>query len=54
LPELKEKQNKVVEKRLLQYSKEKEEYKKSISMISSEGKEYLTFGGGPITVEVMG
>ncbi len=55
LPELKEKQNKVVEKETASIFKGKRGIQEVYyTMISSEGKEYLTFGGGPITVEVMG
>jgi len=55
LPELREKQNKVIKKESASIFKGKRGIQEVYyTMINSKGKEYLTFGGGPITSDVMG
>jgi sugar-specific transcriptional regulator TrmB len=55
LPELKKKEEKKTQKESASIFKGKRGIQEVYyTMINSEGDEYLTFGGGPITVDVMG
>lgn len=55
LPELRQKQNVSTKKEIATVYKGIRGVKEAYNiMINSKGKEYLTFGGGPITKEIMG